>query len=201
MKASSQRVDPRRVDPRRVDLNRRLVAYRPGDARDAEHHGRMQDLAVNAQGDPFSRKHFDPGHFTASAFVLAPGGDELLLVLHAKLGRWLQPGGHVDPGDRDVLAAARRELAEEVDLTDLALARGHEGVFDLDVHSIPEFGTEGRHEHFDLRFLFEATGRHFKAGSDALQAAWVPLGEVQELETDESVLRAIRRILARRSLG
>ena len=55
----------------------------------------MLALCDNA-GDPFSREHYVPGHFTASAFVLSPTRDMLLLVFHGKLHRWLQPGGHID---------------------------------------------------------------------------------------------------------
>ena len=48
------------------------------------------------------RSEFDPGHFTASAFVVSPDGTKVLLVEHARLGRWLQPGGHIEADDRTV---------------------------------------------------------------------------------------------------
>jgi 8-oxo-dGTP pyrophosphatase MutT (NUDIX family) len=62
-----------------------------------------------------------PGHFTASAFVLHPSGEALLLILHRKLGMWLQPGGHLESSDVDHLGAARREVAEETGVSRLAL--------------------------------------------------------------------------------
>ena len=64
-------------------------------------------------GDPFSRRRFDPGHFTASAFVLSPDGGSIVMIRHRRLDRWLQPGGHVEAHDRDVKEAARREAIEE----------------------------------------------------------------------------------------
>ena len=55
------------------------------------------------------------GHVTGSAFVVDPRRDLILLVHHAALDRWLQPGGHVDaeeePGD-----GAAREVWEETGL-------------------------------------------------------------------------------------
>jgi 8-oxo-dGTP pyrophosphatase MutT (NUDIX family) len=152
-------------------------------------------------GDPFVRSHFDPGHFTGSGFVLAPDAQALLLIHHRKLGLWVQPGGHVDSGDADMLAASRREVREEVGLDALPLA--HDGIFDLDVHDIPALGDEPSHAHFDVRFLFRATTRALAASAEIEDARWVPLGEVKNAGTDRSVMRAVEKLIeapaARRS--
>ena len=144
---------------------------------------------------PFSRHTFEPGHFTASSFVLSAEGDAILLIFHSKLERWLQPGGHVDPDDVDIIAAARRELAEEVGLTGLL---PDSGILDLDIHRIPELerssGVEPSHEHFDVRLLFHAIDDRFVAGSDALDARWVRLDAANATDSDESVLRAVRKL-------
>lgn len=169
-----------------------LDAFEPVDALEAAHARRMRELL--GAPDPFRRSAFAPGHFTASAFVLSPDEGSLLLILHGKLGRWLQPGGHIDPDDADPVAAARREVAEETGLTDLRLAS--RGLFDVDVHAIPASRREPGHEHFDLRFLFVAPTWTHAAASDARAARWVPLGEVAAVESDESVMRAVRRLLA-----
>jgi len=145
----------------------------------------------------FDRDCFDPGHFTASAFILSPGLDELLLILHAKLNLWLQPGGHVEPLDENLLAAARREAAEEVGLTDLQLLS--EGILDVDIHGIPE-GRDPAHQHFDVRFLFTTTTRELRAASDAVDARWVPLDEVATHQSDASVMRAVSTIRTQRDV-
>ena len=173
-----------------------LADHAPADATEAEHHRRMLELAsVGAGRDPMSRDHFVPGHFTASAFILSPEADALLLIHHRKLGRWLQPGGHVEPDDADLLAAARRECAEEVGLHALPLDPLFSGPFDLDVHTIPPFGDSPAHEHFDVRFLFRAPSRRFGVGDEVAGARWVPLGEVaDDPHADASVLRAVEKL-------
>lgn len=173
-------------------LSALLGAYAPLDARERGYRSRMLELA--ARPDALERTHYEPGHFTASAFVLSPGRDAVLLIYHGKLLRWLQPGGHVEPSDAAPLETARRELLEEVAVTEL-LPAIDSGIFDIDVHPIPERPREPAHEHFDLRFLFVATSRDFSAGSEVRGARWVPLPELPGVTTDESVLRAVRKLL------
>jgi 8-oxo-dGTP pyrophosphatase MutT (NUDIX family) len=96
-------------------------------------------------GDPFSEFE-DPRHLTASAFVLSSRG--VILHRHRRLGIWVQPGGHVDPGETPE-AAALRETTEETGL----VVRHVEPVtlFHLDVHP----GPKG-HTHYDLRYVLLA---------------------------------------------
>ena len=113
--------------PRRSHLRHLLLAHSPGDAQEAAHVQSVLQL-LETSGDPFSREHFQPGHVTASAFVVSPDAQDLLLIFHGKLHRWLQPGGHVEPDDEDVLAAARREVLEEVGLSGLELLHAWPGL-------------------------------------------------------------------------
>ena len=177
---------------RRAHLAGLLGAHQPADAIEAAHLAGMLKL-VRAPGDPFARAHWEPGHFTASAFVLSPDQNQLLLILHGKLHRWLQPGGHVNPEDADILAAARREVAEEVGMHNLPFRDGPR-IFDVDVHRIPAIGDSPEHHHFDVRVLFVAPDLSATAGSDAKDAQWVALDRVHAWETDESVLRAVRKL-------
>ena len=187
---------------REIELRSQLRLYEADDARESGHLERMRELC-DSVADPCSRTSFAPGHFTASAFILSPERDALLLILHGKLGRWLQPGGHVDPTDRDLLAAALREVREEVGLVDLSLLRSHArgrastaqpGPFDLDVHDIPARKDEPAHAHFDVRYLFRAQSREVTAASDAKDARWVPLGDIHAEFSDASVMRAVAKL-------
>lgn len=171
-----------------------LEGLTPADDREAVFVEQMHALLA-VEGDPFQRDHFVPGHFTASAFVLAPRGGEVLLIHHGKLHRWLQPGGHFEPDDLDVFAAALREVAEEVGLRDLDLPLGR-ALLDVDVHEIPPLRGDPPHRHYDLRVLLRAHTREHRAGSDAKAARWVPLDDVSLDESDASVMRAIEKIRA-----
>ncbi len=169
------------------ELVQRLVA---ADAAEREHQAAILAL-LERPGDITSRATYVPGHLTASAFVLSPDDSRLLLIHHGKLKRWLQPGGHLEPNDLTMEAAARREAFEETGARELELLAAP---FDVDVHEIPARATEPAHRHYDIRFLFRAPSEVIASGSDAVDARWVSLDEVETLESDESVLRAVRKM-------
>lgn len=185
-----------RRDHRTKQLRDALLDFAPSDARERGFLQRMLELLASP-GDPFDRDHFVPGHFTASAFVLSPCGEEVLMILHGKLGIWVQPGGHVDPEDEDIFAAALREVAEEVGVVGARFAGGAPSIFDVDIHDIPARKGDPAHAHFDVRVLLVAPDAAFEVGSDARAARWRRLDSIQPAETDESVLRAVRKVLQR----
>ncbi len=148
-------------------------------------------LELLAHPRAFHRDHL-PGHITGSSWILTADRSRVLLVLHAKLRRWLQPGGHAD-GDEDVLAVARREAHEETGLTALAFASN--GVFDIDVHLIPARSTFPEHFHYDVRFLFLAEETSPLIISDeSHDLKWVPISQVESLTRGEpSVMRMVTK--------
>ncbi len=95
-------------------------------------------------------EHADPTHVTGSAVVLDPRG-RVLLHRHKRLGLWLQPGGHLDPGESPA-EAAMRETREETGVVASHPASGPRLVH-VDVHE----GPRG-HVHLDLRYLLLADG-------------------------------------------
>lgn len=111
-----------------------------------------QTLSFVEQQAAFWQRSTLEGHLTGSAWVCSADGSAVLLLHHAKLDRWLQPGGHVDAEDVSMAETARREAMEECGMKSLELHSP--AIFDLDVHQIPARGTEPAHFHYDLRFLF-----------------------------------------------
>ena len=90
----------------------------------------------------------DPVHVTGSAIITGTRG--VVLHLHKRMGLWLQPGGHVDPGE-DPADAALREAVEETGL-DLVHAHDPPRIAHVDAHD----GPKG-HCHLDVRYLLVAT--------------------------------------------
>jgi 8-oxo-dGTP pyrophosphatase MutT (NUDIX family) len=102
------------------DAVQTLQAWEPPDA--GQERLRVHFLEhLRAHGDAMWRE-CRPDHLTASALVVSPDRRKVLLTLHARIGRWLQMGGHCEPGDRDLAAAALREAREESGLDRLTLS-------------------------------------------------------------------------------
>ncbi len=181
---------------KRTHLQDLLRQYSANDRREELYKSRMEDLLRESK-TPFSREHFSPGHFTASAFVLSPDQSSLLMIFHSKLHRWLQPGGHIESSDTDVIAAAMRELLEETGVAGGTVVG--DGLFDLDIHTIPARKGDPDHSHFDLRILLVSDSLEIAADTDAVDAKWVPLEDVSTIESDESVMRAVGKILNTRA--
>ena len=171
-----------------LDLLHLLESHEPADEKEAA------DLAtilrvVRRDGDlARSRHHFSPGHLTASAFVT--DGEGVLVIHHDRLGRWLQPGGHVEPEDIGLMEAAMREVEEETMLRELEPI----GLLDVDVHEIPAAKGEPAHLHLDVRWGFTATGEPF-AGDGVSDARWSRIDALEGLGADASVVRGATKLL------
>lgn len=122
------------------------------------------------------------GHATASAVLRNPQG-QILLIEHRALGRWIQPGGHLEPADRDLRSAALRELSEETGINPASIAFTGNDPIHVDCHPIPESPAkaEPAHIHLDFRYLF-TTDIDFGAlqTEEVTDAAWRPAADLAD---------------------
>jgi 8-oxo-dGTP pyrophosphatase MutT (NUDIX family) len=181
-----------RVAPSFPRFQSDLDAYSAADEIEQASLARIREFVARSP-DPFSRSNPE-GHITASAVVADPRAPAFLLVWHRKLGRWLQPGGHLEDGDLSVLATALREAQEETSIEDFAQPIG-DRILDVDVHPIPAHGPDPAHFHFDIRFLLTPTD---PAPSRLADAAWFSPAEALS-SSDDSLRRALRKAISRLS--
>ncbi len=178
-----------------------LRGYVADDAAEAQHRAAMLELLASTE-DAFSRGHFDPGHFTASCYIVDAAG-RLLLHHHKRLDRWLQMGGHVEADESPDLAALR-EGREESGLRDLVHVT--DGIFDLDIHPIPAAKGEPDHAHFDVRYLARTASPEAVVvdRAESNELAWVTLDRAAQLmpgPESARVLRKIARLWCERSVS
>lgn len=143
---------------------------------------------------PFSRHTYSPGHITATGLVLHPDERSIAMVFHRRLERWLLPGGHVEPGDADVEAAAAREVLEE---TGLELGRGR--VIGADVHGIPAkvrvgVEVEPYHLHHDVLVGFRTSQTVLTVSEESLEVRWVSPEEFDLYAVPVNVRRGYGRM-------
>ena len=171
-----------------------LRLHRPADVREAADLARIVDF-VGRHGDPFDRR-ISEGHLTGSAIVVSPAVDRVLMLHHRKLGRWLQPGGHGDPGETSGESVALREAREETGIDGLALHPTAPRPLDVDIHAIPARADEPAHEHLDLRYLVVApdgAAMAFRA-DESHDLRWFRWDELQPLDLDPGLQRALAKV-------
>ncbi|MEW2630140.1 NUDIX domain-containing protein [Streptomyces sp. NPDC048389] len=140
-----------------------------------------------------------PAHVTCSAVVI----DRRCRVLHirhrATGGLVLTPGGHIEPEDRTLLAAALREVSEEAGIRPGALCLTRQTLgspVDIDVHGIDASPSKGEpaHEHYDFRYVFylaeEEPPSVTLQDAEVSGAEWLAMSEVTSPALREKLLQA-----------
>ena len=137
-------------------------------------------------------------HTTASAVIVSEDGSQVLLHRHRKSGRWIQPGGHVGPGEKS-FEAARREAEEETGLRGLSHFGGVHCQVGGSVHEAPVHPGEAPHLHVDTVWLPVAPpdARPRPPADESTDCRFLPWEEALALVADQplrEVLRSARRI-------
>lgn len=171
-----------------------LTGYRATGETETADLERMARVAATVP-DPWSRAQL-PLHFTASALVVHPPTGRVLLRWHARQERWLQVGGHGDPGECDPLAIALREAAEETGLTDLTpwpdAAMRHAVICD-----VRPSATEPEHQHADLRFILATQQPNaIVPENDLSPLRWLTVDEALALAGANNLSQTLNRVKA-----
>ena len=141
-----------------------------------------------------------PAHITASALVVDVERGRVLLTLHPKVGRWLQLGGHCEPEDTTLAAAALREATEEsgitTGLTLFAAAGPQTGPqpVKLDRHAVHCAGRDQpENSHLDVQYLVTAPADAVaEISEESLDLRWFGFDALPRL-TDDSVRDLVAR--------
>jgi 8-oxo-dGTP pyrophosphatase MutT (NUDIX family) len=130
-------------------------------------------------------------HFTASAIVFDEALEHVLLVHHNKIGKWLYPGGHVDPNQTPAEAAAR-EVEEETGVRAYVVSDPLFAHPAVTVHPAPHAVLEmdvrdnkiGEHRHIDMVYVLRAITSELAQQTEEVSGArWVPIADVAGLDT------------------
>lgn len=178
---------------KRTSLLHLLKEYHPVASEEIESKKRMISF-INDHENCFERS-LEKGHITGSAWLLNKDESKALLMHHTKLNNWFQLGGHCD-GDPDVLAVAIKEAQEESGIINIIPVES--GIFDIDIHRIPENPKEKAHDHYDVRFLLKVdSDEPVVQNRESKELRWINK-DINSLPThNPSIIRMFNKWIAR----
>ncbi len=176
-------------DSRLQDITDQLHQHTPLDTTEAVHLAATLHFFETCRGNSLSRDTPE-GHMTASCVAIHPSQPWMVILWHKKIGRWVQPGGHVEDSDASVADASLRELCEETGASVTDIQR-FLGIIDIDVHPIPAHKNQPEHLHYDVRFGF-VMSENWEPGEDT---QWMPAADVIA-NLDPPTARLGRKVLA-----
>ena len=138
-----------------MNIREAIQNYIPFNEQEAADKALILDfLAKNS--DAFYRTN-PIAHMTASAWVINPAHDRVLMVYHRIYDSWSWTGGHAD-GDEDLARVALREVREETGVKSARLLSGD--IFSLESLTVDGHEKHGAyvssHLHLNVTYLMEA---------------------------------------------
>ena len=147
-----------------------------------------------AQPEDVSRRENLAGHLTASAWVVTPDRQKVLMAYHKLYNSWAWLGGHAD-GDWNLRRVAEKEAREESGIEDLRPVS--ENPVSLEILTVNGHKKKGKyvpcHLHLNLTYLFEAEPDqvlHCKPDENS-GVAWIPMAQLDQYSSEPWFLERI----------
>ena len=179
-------------------LAEQLAAFCPGCAQEEADRERMVRF-LRAHDRALLREE-EEGHFSASAWIVDPAREQVLMVYHNIYQAWTWIGGHAD-GEADLLGVALRETQEETGVTSARPVLP--GIFSLEILPVPAHMRRGiavpEHLHFNVTYLLEVeTSAPLRGNPDENSGVrWRCLEEVERDDSEACMLPVYRKLVAR----
>lgn len=174
-----------------MTIHEQIAAYTPVNEQEARDKKLLLSWLESGQ-DIYTRN--DVAHLTASAWVVSPDRQQVLMVYHNIYNSWAWMGGHAD-GNKDLLQVARQEVMEESGLKELKLLSPD--LFSLEILTVDGHIKRGRyvssHLHLNVTYLFEADPTQSLTGKpdENSGVAWFPVTELPQKVTEPWFLKWI----------
>lgn len=137
-----------------MDFKQQLTQYQPYNEQEERDKAVILSL-LDAKPDIYTREN-PVTHMTASSWLLNKTHDKVLMIYHNIYHSWSWTGGHAD-GERDLLAVAKREAAEETGVTDIKAVT--EDIFSVEILTVDGHEKRGvyvpSHLHLNVTYLLE----------------------------------------------
>lgn len=124
-------------------------------------------------------------HFCTSVFIYDKETDKFLLLLHKKMQKWVQPGGHIEK-DENPEEASIREVKEETGLDIRILGERKPTKNDFIVPlALQRNEMDENHIHIDFVYAAEIIGNKdiTQNVEESDDIRWFTLEEINELDT------------------
>ncbi len=143
--------------------------------------------------------------FTASVYLIKD--QNVLLIFHPKLQKWLPPGGHVEENETPC-EAARREVREEAGLEfeflfqpplslDYWNAKTLPHPYLCLLENIPSYQNRPAHQHVDFVYVAKPVGEEMTSSplASPLTPTWFSWQDLQRLKPEEDIFQETLEVI------
>ena len=166
-------------------LIRQIEKYTPFNEQEATDKATLLNLLSDATD--LSRRDNLMAHLTASAWVVNPERNKVLMAYHNLYNSWAWLGGHAD-GNFDLAAVAEKEAREESGLTDVKLVS--DDILSLEILTVDGHEKKRKyvpsHLHLNVTYLLEADPNapiRIKEDENS-QVGWIDFDDIVNKSTE-----------------